>query len=369
MSANRATRTWQRTQFGDVIQNVSERVDDPRSAGVDRYVGLEHLEPGSLTVRRWGAPESVAAQKLRFYPKDVIFGRRRAYQKKVAMAEFEGICSAHALVLRGRSGLVHPDFLPVFLSSDYFLDRAVNISVGSLSPTVNWRDLRVQEFELPPIDEQIRISQLLWSLERYKDACETARESVLLAFRTALSTLCDPSAPDARPIEEVCEILDRHRVPLNASERAARKGEVPYYGATGQVDFVDSPMFDEDLVLVGEDGAGLAEWRVRPIAYRISGPSWVNNHAHVLRATRVSTSWLHFSLMHYDLTSHIATGTRPKLTLGELKKMKIRSGQGTARDERVIFHLSETVEALDRELIACQGLRSSVMSEVFGDAE
>lgn len=162
--------TWTQVRFGEVIQNVTERVDDPSVAGVERYVGLEHLDPGVMTVQRWDSPDKVAAQKLRFQPGDVIFGRRRAYQKKVAKAEFEGICSAHALVLRAKSEIVHPDFLPVFLSSDYFLERAISISVGSLSPTVNWRDLKVQEFILPPLDEQKRLADLLRSLEDHRQS-------------------------------------------------------------------------------------------------------------------------------------------------------------------------------------------------------
>jgi restriction endonuclease S subunit len=121
-----------------------------------------------MTVQRWDSPEKVEAQKLRFLPGDVIFGRRRAYQKKVAQADFEGICSAHALVLRARPDCIDPDFLPVFLSSDYFLDRAIAISVGSLSPTVNWGDLKVQEFAVPPLDEQTRIADLLWAVERHR---------------------------------------------------------------------------------------------------------------------------------------------------------------------------------------------------------
>ncbi|TWE10472.1 restriction endonuclease subunit S [Rudaeicoccus suwonensis] len=162
--------SWKRVVFGDVIESITDRVDDPSAAGVDRYVGLEHLDPGAMTVRRWDTPDKVAAQKLRFQSGDVIFGRRRAYQKKVALAEFEGICSAHALVLRACADSMYPDFLPVFLSSDYFLDRAVAISVGSLSPTVNWRDLKVQEFDLPPLDEQKRIADLLWAIERHRMA-------------------------------------------------------------------------------------------------------------------------------------------------------------------------------------------------------
>lgn len=186
MSLNLEKSTWKRVAFGDVIDSITDRVDNPSEAGVDRYVGLEHLDPGVMTVQRWDSPDKVAAQKLRFLPGDVIFGRRRAYQKKVAKAEFEGICSAHALVLRARPDYVDADFLPVFLSSDYFLKRAIEISVGSLSPTVNWRDLKVQEFDLPPLDEQKRIADLLWAAERERlasavllAAVEATREAVI----------------------------------------------------------------------------------------------------------------------------------------------------------------------------------------------
>lgn len=193
MNLNLDKTSWKRVAFGDVIDSITDRVDDPSSAGVDRYVGLEHLDPGVMTVQRWDTPDKVAAQKLRFQPGDVIFGRRRAYQKKVALAEFEGICSAHALVLRARPDYVDPEFLPVFLSSDYFLDRAVAISVGSLSPTVNWRDLKAQEFDLPPLDEQKRIADLLWALERHRQTlnAEGAELSEVDAAwtREALSSL------------------------------------------------------------------------------------------------------------------------------------------------------------------------------------
>lgn len=172
MTLNLDKTTWKSVAFGDVIENVANRVDNPGMAGVDRYVGLEHLDPFVMTVQRWGTPDEVNAQKLLFEPGDVIFGRRRAYQKKVARADFRGICSAHALVLRARPDFIHPDFLPVFLSSDYFLNRAISISVGSLSPTVNWRDLKVQEFNLPPLDEQRRVADLLWAVERHRQSLQ-----------------------------------------------------------------------------------------------------------------------------------------------------------------------------------------------------
>lgn len=180
MSLDLDRSTWTRVKFSDIADSISDRVDDPSKAGVDRYVGLEHLDSGSMTVSRWGSPDDVDATKLRFLPGDVIFGRRRAYQKKVSRADFEGICSAHAMVLRARPELVDPDFLPVFLSSDYFLDRAIQISVGSLSPTVNWKTLKAQEFDLPPLDQQRRIADLLWAVESEVQAARTAYQGTLL---------------------------------------------------------------------------------------------------------------------------------------------------------------------------------------------
>ena len=151
-------------KFGDVVENIADRID-PANAETDIYVGLEHLEPESLHLKRWGHPSDVTGQKLVFKKGDVIFGRRRAYQRKLAVAEFDGICSAHAMVVRANPEKILPEFLPFFLQSDMFMERAIEISVGSLSPTINWKTLRVQEFPLPPIVEQKRIAEILWGVD------------------------------------------------------------------------------------------------------------------------------------------------------------------------------------------------------------
>jgi len=151
-------------KFGDIAQNVAVRVD-PAEAKTDIYVGLEHLDPDTLHLRHWGHPSDVIGQKLAFKKGDVIFGRRRAYQRKLAVAEFDGICSAHAMVVRAKPGMILPEFLPFFLQSDMFMERAIEISVGSLSPTINWKTLKEQEFPLPPIEEQKRIADILWAAD------------------------------------------------------------------------------------------------------------------------------------------------------------------------------------------------------------
>ena len=136
------------------------------------YLGLEHLDSGCLKVTRYGSDVAPIGEKLVMRKGDVLFGKRRAYQKKVAIAPFEGIFSAHGMVLRPREEVIDKDFFPLFISSDYFLDAAIKISVGSLSPTINWRDLKELEFELPNLEEQKRLAAVLWAtndtIEAYK---------------------------------------------------------------------------------------------------------------------------------------------------------------------------------------------------------
>ena len=150
------------------------------------YLGLEHLDSGSLKVTRFGSEVAPIGEKLVMHKGDVLFGKRRAYQKKVAIAPFDGIFSAHGMVLRPREDVIDKSFFPLFISSDYFLDAAIKISVGSLSPTINWRDLKTLEFELPDLATQRKLAETLWSIndtmEAYKNLISATDELVKSQF-------------------------------------------------------------------------------------------------------------------------------------------------------------------------------------------
>ncbi|MCY4586449.1 MAG: restriction endonuclease subunit S [Bryobacterales bacterium] len=152
-------------RFDQMAVQVKDKIDNPAEADVDRYVGLEHIDPESLKIRRWGETTDVESSKIIFKSGDIIFGKRRAYQRKLAVADFDGICSAHAMVLRPKTHVVIEEFLPFFMQSDIFMDRAVKISVGGLSPTINWSDIAKEEFALPPLEEQQRIAEVLLRIE------------------------------------------------------------------------------------------------------------------------------------------------------------------------------------------------------------
>ncbi len=170
-------RGWRRLPFGKFADSINERVD-PAYAAEEIYVGLEHLDPENLHIRRWGKGSDVIGTKLRFYKGDIIFGRRRAYQRKLAVAEFDGICSAHAMVVRAKPEVVLPEFLPFLMMSDRFMNRAVEISVGSLSPTINWKTLKKEEFDLPPLEQQRRIAEVLWAVDEVSCCIEKLQSSI-----------------------------------------------------------------------------------------------------------------------------------------------------------------------------------------------
>lgn len=158
-------------RFEEIAINSTEK-KKPVESDKYTYLGLEHLDSGTLKVTRFGSEIAPIGEKLVMKKGDVLFGKRRAYQKKVAIAPFDGIFSAHGMVLRPKTEVIDSAFFPLFISSDYFLDAAIKISVGSLSPTINWKDLKNLEFELPNLETQRKLAKVLWSLidtiENYK---------------------------------------------------------------------------------------------------------------------------------------------------------------------------------------------------------
>ena len=177
-------------RFDQIAINSTEK-KKPIEEDRFTYLGLEHLDSGSLKVTRFGSEVAPIGEKLVMHKGDVLFGKRRAYQKKVAIAPFDGIFSAHGMVLRPKEDVIDKDFFPLFISSDYFLDAAIKISVGSLSPTINWRDLKELEFELPEMDTQRKLAEVLWSIndtmEAYKRLISVTDELVKSQFMEQFS--------------------------------------------------------------------------------------------------------------------------------------------------------------------------------------
>lgn len=155
---------WKPFPFEKIAKRISESVD-PNKTELEVYIGLEHLDAETVHIRRHGSPSDVSGGKLKCYPGDVIFGKRRAYQRKAGIVTKDAICSAHSFVFRANEDIIDARLFPFFLHSDQFMHRMVDISVGGLSPTINWSDLKHQEFLLPPKEQQAELAELLWAMD------------------------------------------------------------------------------------------------------------------------------------------------------------------------------------------------------------
>ena len=168
-------------------------------------------------------------------------------------------------------------------------------------------------------------------------------------------------------VEDCCQILDSMRVPITASNR--EEGEYPYYGANGIQDYVADYIFDDELVLLAEDGGNFGS-KERPIAYRVSGKCWVNNHAHVLKPKEgLDIDYLCYSLMFYKVDGMVNGATRQKLTQAAMRKMQIPS-RSIDEQKYIVDELNRIIrikEQRQHELRLLDDLIKARFVELFGD--
>ena len=198
-----------RFRFEELVNNVTEK-GMPAPGDEKWYIGLEHLDSGSLSVTRWGGDVELTGQKLVMKKGDILFGRRNTYLRRVAIAPHDGYFSAHGMIFRAKEEHILPEYLPFFIASDYFMDAAIRISVGSLSPTVNWKTLKELEFEIPEIEEQRKSAALLWAAEdtkrAYEELLKQSDELVKSQFIELFGDAKNPKYPIVRlkELTDVC---------------------------------------------------------------------------------------------------------------------------------------------------------------------
>ena len=168
-------------------------------------------------------------------------------------------------------------------------------------------------------------------------------------------------------LEDCCEILDSKRIPITAADR--QEGEYPYYGANGIQDYVSDYIFDDELVLLAEDGGNFGS-KERPIAYRVSGKCWINNHAHVLKPKKdLNVDYLCYALMFYKVEGMVNGATRQKLTQAAMRKMQIplRSMAEQIHIVKELNHVTKIKEKRQQEIGLLDDLIKARFVEMFGD--
>jgi type I restriction enzyme S subunit len=235
--AGKLKERWQLVKFGDVVKLSNARCSNPESKGIERYVGLEHIDSDDLRIRRWGMVEDGITFTTLFRPGQVLFGKRRAYLRKVAVADFEGVCSGDIYVFESANPeVLMPELLPFICQTDRFFEYAIGTSAGSLSPRTNWKSLANFEFALPSLEEQNRISSIFSATENVICLLQDTIEKAFKLWRSLSKEEFN------KPSFHENDYLDKH-----------------YSVVGGQVDPKDSRYIDLPLIAPNHIQSGTGE--------------------------------------------------------------------------------------------------------------
>jgi len=219
---------WKQVKFSEVVRLNKETCKDPAAAGIQRVIGLEHLEPGDLRVRSWAHVADGTTFTNRVRPGQVLFGKRRAYQRKVAVADFDAVCSGDIYVLESVDPeRLIPELLPFICQTEAFFEYAVGTSAGSLSPRTNWASLANYELPLPSIHDQRKILLALKAALKTSQSAFVAATAASAQEQALLASTFPLARHDARPtipLHKISRIRLGYKVsPVHKGDRAPKK--------------------------------------------------------------------------------------------------------------------------------------------------
>ena len=373
-----------RVQLGSLVKLSTESAKDPAAVGLTRSVGLDHIDSDDLRLRRWSDIGNGADFTRVFRPGDVLFGKRRSYQRKVALADFDGVCSGDILVVRSADPRLDGLYLAYLLASPMFIGHAISSSAGSLSPRIRPRDLERFEFDLPPLEEQRRIVEVMRAVDR---AIEVA-EAIVAAANSAITALVPPKGPP-RKLSQIVDVA--LGISLSKERRDGSMTMFPYLRAAN----VSNGIFSmEDIKSMGMTEEESAQAAVAPRdvlmaeggdSDKVGLPAWVpevippnlkmQNSILRLRTKNeqvVSQRFVYWICKWFGAAGgfeRVATGTKVKhLSLQGLRQIELPIADPGAQATHV-----ETADALSRVLEGgsttvqrAQALRASLLQELIG---
>jgi len=315
-------------RLGEVAPSQKYDGEITSVSGLYWLLNLDMVEPntGNVIKKVMAAKEELDGSITSFSPDNVLYSKLRPYLNKVVLPDECGYCTTELVPLCPKKDLLSREYLAYFLRSNTFVEFINDKVAGAKMPRVKMSDFWNHPIPIPSLSTQELIVR---ELDSISSVISAKKQQVLeldnLAQAIFLDTFGDPISNtkgwEVARIDSLCENLDYMRKPVTASDREA--GDIPYYGASGIVDYVKDYIFDGDYLLVSEDGANLLA-RVTPIAFPISGKTWVNNHAHILKFDEACTQrYVQSFLNSVDLSNIISGAVQPKLNQANLNSYKI----------------------------------------------
>lgn len=362
---------WRRVKFGEVVRLSKARCSDPLAEGYERFVGLEHLEPGDLRIRSWGNVADGVTFTSLFQPGQVLFGKRRAYQRKVAVADFAGVCSGDIYVLESLdANALLPELLPFICQTDAFFEHAVGTSAGSLSPRTNWTSLAGFEFALPPMEEQQRAHTFLTATVEVIDELRRAIDAVqVLRKALELSVLLSQEF-QRRKVGEIAKFSSGKGLRVSDLPKSTSDANpFPVFGGNGISGYTDKTMPGTDCptVVIGRVGQFCG------VTSMTTGPCWITDNAlyPVTLSDTVRPAFLAICLIASNLNRSKLGEYLPLVTQGVVHKMEVPVPSVELQDN-VISQFSEigsAETALKTRREGLQALVKKAMAGLLGETE
>jgi len=325
---------WEARPLEELSEFVGERVSVSKLSR-EAYASTENLLPdfGGFSL---SSSFPSGGSVVRYRTNDILAANIRPYLKKIWLADRDGGASNDVLVFRAQAPTGHL-YLSHVLKNERFVAYVMGGAKGLKMPRGDISLIRKYPVPTPSPAEQQKIADCLSSLDELIGA-ESQKLDALRDYKKGLMQQLFPregetlprlrfpefqSAPEweLKSLSDVAENLDNKRVPITEKDR--KPGKIPYYGASGVVDYVKDYLFDEDLLCISEDGANLVA-RTYPIAFSISGRTWVNNHAHVLRFENPCTQKIVEDYLNgTDLGDYLTGMAQPKLNKAMLDKIPV----------------------------------------------
>ena len=367
---------WPMVRLGDVCDEIKDRIQSSKIS-VDEYVTTDNMvkDRGGIVQAEY-VPSEVGL--VEYHKGDVLIANIRPYLKKIWLADHDGGCSSDVVVFRSNTDGLSSEYLYSVLSQDAYFEYVMQKPRGTKMPRGDRDWMKEFRFPLPSLSVQreivARLERELAAVEKMKKGFEALAETAKAGFKAELKEVFDEisrGGAEKRRLGEVCENLDSKRVPITKSDREA--GKYPYYGASGIVDWVSGYIFDGDYLLVSEDGANLIA-RSTPIAFSVSGKIWVNNHAHILAFSDLTTQrFVEFYFASIKIDELVTGAAQRKLTQSALNSIAIPLPP-LADQREVVARLdsakarAEKLELKAREGVAvCETMRKAILKETFDD--
>ena len=366
----------EKIKLGDLCKPSGRQIKEDKDTLID-YIDISAVDNETKKVTGYQTitfGESPSRARKAVKRGNILVSTVRPNLNAVALLEEDtpnvSVASTGFCVLESKDD-VDPRFIFNFCKSKPFIDDMVSQATGASYPAVSDKIVRSALIPKYSYQEQQHISNVLDKLAGIIDSrrIELQKLDKLIKARFVEmfgDPIQNPFGWQKKRFDEICENLDSRRKPITSSDRV--EGIYPYYGASGIVDYVEDYIFDEDILLVSEDGANLL-MRSTPIAFSVSGKVWVNNHAHVVRFERMCLQKyieIFFSLI--DISDSITGSAQPKLNQTKLNAMEFPIPEENLLEDYLGFlkQVDKSKVAVQEALDETQTLFDSLMQEYFG---